>query len=661
MEFRHHLVLNLDDHEAERRAKTEALGRATEIEVIEAGSGFDALVLVRERRPTLVLLEERLPDMSGYDLCRIIKQDYPETLVLQTSASFVSGDNRMRALEAGADSCLAQPWEPVELVASVRALLRIRAAETALRESEANFRTLADNIPILCWMAAAHGGIYWYNQRWYDYTGSSFEQMHGWGWRSVHDRAKLPDIIGGWRESLEQGSAFEMVFPLRGRDGIFRPFLTRVAPVKDDTGRILRWFGTNTDISRQREAEAELRELNETLEQRVQAAIAARAMAENSLHQLQKVEALGQLTGGIAHDFNNMLAVVIGGLTLLKRKLERGQTNVGRYIDGALDGAERAAALTRRLLAFSRQQPLTVEAVSPNAMIADMTDLLSRTLGEHIHITTILAPDAWAVETDRSQLENALLNMSVNARDAMPDGGELSIETDNVMLGRSQAEEFGIASGPYLSVAVMDTGIGMSEEVVARAFDPFFTTKGVGKGTGMGLSQVFGFVRQTGGHVTIASTPGQGTTIRLYLPRSEAAEARRPLRDGLPATFHGHSGETVLVVEDEDRVRSMAVEALSGLGYTILEAASPSEALGFVAAGRPITLLFTDIVMPGMNGGELASRARAHSPDIKVLFTTGYAPDDNGRVDIPGLDARPLYKPYSIDQLSRRVRAAIDG
>lgn len=661
MEFRRHLVLNLDDHEAERRTKTAALGRASEIDVIEAGSGFDALVLVRERRTSLVLLEERLPDMSGYDLSRIIKQDYPDTLVLATSTSFASADHRLRALEAGADSCLAQPCEPAELVASVRALLRIRAAEAALRESEANFRTLADNIPILCWMAAAHGGIYWYNRRWYDYTGTSREQMQGWGWRSVHGRATLPAIIERWRESLEQGTAFEMVFPLRGRDGSFRPFLTRVAPVRDDTGRIVRWFGTNTDISKQRQIQAELHELNETLEQRVQAAVTARTAAENSLHQLQKVEALGQLTGGIAHDFNNMLAVVIGGLTLLKRKLDRGQTDVGRYIDGALDGAERAAALTKRLLAFSRQQPLTVETVSANAMIADMTDLLSRTLGEHIHITTLLAPDSWAVETDRSQLENALLNMSVNARDAMPDGGELIIETVNVRLERSQAQEFGIAPGPYLSIAVMDTGIGMAAEVAARAFDPFFTTKGLGKGTGMGLSQVFGFVRQTGGHVTIASEPGHGTTIRLYLPRSEAAEARHPLQNSLPATYHGHPDETVLVVEDEDRVRSMAVEALIGLGYTILEAASPSEALGFVAAGRPITLLFTDIVMPGMNGGELASRAQAHSPTIKVLFTTGYAPDDKGRVDLSGFDTKPLYKPYSIDQLSRRVRAAIDG
>ncbi|GLS19774.1 hypothetical protein GCM10007874_27910 [Labrys miyagiensis] len=661
MPRRTNLILNADGNGAARHAKSRALGRAAEFEVIEAASGFETLVLVKERRPTLVLLDVKLPDMSGFDVCRIIKQDYPETLVVQTSASFVSGRDRTRGLEAGADSYLAQPCEPAELVASVRALLRIRAAEMALRESEANFRTLAENIPTLCWMAAAHGGIYWYNKRWYDYTGRTQEQMRGWGWRSVHDRTVLPAVIRRWRKSLKTGTAFEMVFPLRGKDGLFRPFLTRVAPVTDDSGRIIRWLGTNTDISKQTEVENKLRDLNETLEQRVQSEVAARVAAENSLHQLHKVEALGQLTGGIAHDFNNMLAVIIGGLTLLKRKLARGQTDVDRYIDGALDGAERAAALTRRLLGFSRQQPLTVEPVSADAMIHDMTDLLSRTLGEHIHIATVLAPDSWVVETDRSQLENALLNMSVNARDAMPDGGELRIETANVMLPRRLAQEFGIPAGPYLSVAVTDTGTGMSDEVAARAFDPFFTTKGVGKGTGLGLSQVFGFVRQTGGHVTIDTALGSGTTIRLYLPRSERVESQKPeLRTPL-ATVPGQSHETVLVVEDEDRVRAMAVGALQGLGYNVVEAASASEALDVVSAGQPITLLFTDLVMPEMNGGELASLALARVPNLKVLFTTGYAPDENGDVQVKGADSRPLHKPYSLEQLSRRVRAAIDG
>jgi PAS domain S-box-containing protein len=676
MSRRENLVLNVDDNEVARYAKSRALSRASEIEIIEAGSGFEALVLVKEQRPTLVLLDVKLPDMSGIDVCRIIKQDYPETLVLQTSASFITGSDRTRGLDAGADSYLAQPCEPAELVASVRALLRIRATETALRESEANFRTLAENIPTLCWMAAADGGIYWYNKRWYDYTGCTPEQMKGWGWRSVHDRATLPTVIARWRASLKSGTAFEMVFPLRGLDGRFRPFLTRVAPVRDDSGRIIRWFGTNTDISKQTEVESELRELNDTLEQRVQAEVAARVAAENSLHQLHKVEALGQLTGGIAHDFNNMLAVIIGGLTLLKRKLARGQTDVERYIDGALDGAERAAALTRRLLAFSRQQPLTVERVCATAMILDMTDLLSRTLGEHIRITNALAGDSWPIETDKSQLENALLNMAVNARDAMPNGGELRIETANIMLPKRLAKEFGIPAAPYLAITVTDNGTGMSAEVAERAFDPFFTTKGVGKGTGLGLSQVFGFVRQTGGHVTIAtelgegttirlylprSEAGEGTTIRLYLPRSEAGEHRVPANQRMEPTLAGQAQETVLVVEDEDRVRAMAVGALQGLGYTVLEAASASEALEHVHGERSITLLFTDIVMPEMNGDELATLAMAHQPGLKVLFTTGYAPDDNGRVQVKDVASRPLHKPYSLEQLSQRVRAAIDG
>jgi CheY-like chemotaxis protein len=242
----------------------------------------------------------------------------------------------------------------------------------------------------------------------------------------------------------------------------------------------------------------------------------------------------------------------------------------------------------------------------------------------------------------------------------MPDGGELSIETANVEVRAKQAHEFGIAAGCYLTIVVADTGIGMSREVADRAFDPFFTTKGVGKGTGLGLSQVFGFVRQTGGHVTIDSALGEGTRIRLYLPRSEQAEAGRPHAEDT-ATIAGHAHETVLVVEDEDRVRAMAVEALQGLRYSVIETASPSEALEFVGTDRPITLLFTDIVMPQMNGGELAAQALMRSPTLKVLFTTGYAPDDNGHARLSGLEAKPLYKPYSIEQLSRRVRAAIDG
>jgi len=267
-----------------------------------------------------------------------------------------------------------------------------------------------------------------------------------------------------------------------------------------------------------------------------------------------------------------------------------------------------------------------------------------------------------AALADPNQLELAILNLCVNARDAMPDGGELRIETANVVLSARLAQEFRITPGPYLRIAVTDTGIGMSEEVAARAFDPFFTTKGVGKGTGLGLSQVFGFVRQTGGHVTITTAEGRGTTICLYLPRSEGAEARRhAAEDGAPATLAGHAHETVLVVEDEDRVRAMAVEALQGLGYSVIETGSPGEALDVVSEGRPITLLFTDVVMPGMSGSELATQALARFPDIKVLFTTGYAPDDDSRVSLPGLDVKPLYKPYSIVQLSRRVRAAIDS
>ena len=261
------------------------------------------------------------------------------------------------------------------------------------------------------------------------------------------------------------------------------------------------------ELAERRRAEAALQTLNATLEQRVIEEVQERSKAEEQLRQMQKMEAVGQLTGGIAHDFNNMLAVIIGGLNLLQRKLAKGETDVGRFVEGAIDGAQRAAALTQRLLAFSRQQPLAPEPLSANRMVSDMSELLVRTLGETIAVQTVLAAGLWQIKADPGQLENAIINLSVNARDAMPNGGKLTIETSNAFVDDIFAREFAISPGQYVLIAVADSGAGMSPEVMAKAFDPFYTTKGVGKGTGLGLSQVYGFVRQSGGHVKIYSEP----------------------------------------------------------------------------------------------------------------------------------------------------------
>lgn len=379
-------------------------------------------------------------------------------------------------------------------------------------------------------------------------------------------------------------------------------------------------------------AHAALQEANASL---IEAA-ATRDMLEDRLRQSQKMEALGQLTGGLAHDFNNMLAIIIGNLSLLKRRLERGEHAVERYAEQALKGADRAATLTHRLLAFARKQPLAPEAIACNRLIAAMSDLLRRSLGESIRIETVAAPDLWTTQADANQLENAILNLAVNARDAMPKGGRLIIETDNVHLDEAYAAQNpGVPAGQYVLVALTDSGSGMPPDVAAKAFDPFFTTKPVGQGTGLGLSQVYGFVRQSGGHVAIYSEPERGTTVRLYLPRhfGDAAEMERVTPTMLP---EGSAREVILVVEDEDGVRDLAVEALRDLRYTVIHAEGAKDALQMLDTHPEIALLFTDVVMPEVNGRELAEAVHQRRPDLPVLFTTGYTRNaivHNGLVD----------------------------
>jgi signal transduction histidine kinase/CheY-like chemotaxis protein len=414
------------------------------------------------------------------------------------------------------------------------------------------------------------------------------------------------------------------------------------------------------EVAERLRAEEALRVLNNTLEQRVHDEVSARSKVEEQLRQVQKMEAVGQLAGGIAHDFNNMLAVIMGGLDLLKRKLARGETDVERFIEGAIDGAQRAATLTQRLLAFSRQQPLSPEPLIINKLVAGMSELLDRTLGEQVKVETVLAAGLWQVKADPAQLENAILNLAVNARDAMPGGGRLTIETQNAFVDDAYAQQYAIEAGQYVLIAVADTGVGMAPEVIAKAFDPFFTTKGAGKGTGLGLSQVYGFVRQSGGHVRIYSEPGVGTSVKIYLPRlyGEAAATEQAKR--LTTVHRGLRSEIILVVEDEERVRALSVEALRELGYGVVEASDPSQALRMLDEGQQVTLLFTDVVMPEMSGRQLADRARRKRPGLKVLYTTGYTRNaivHNGMLD-PGTNL--LTKPFSIEELAGKIRKILD-
>ncbi|MBW3560339.1 MAG: PAS domain S-box protein [Proteobacteria bacterium] len=385
-------------------------------------------------------------------------------------------------------------------------------------------------------------------------------------------------------------------------------------------------------------------------------------LAQEQLRQSQKMEAIGHLTGGIAHDFNNMLAVVIGSLDLLGRRLEGEDARIRRYVDSAMDGARRAALLTQRLLAFSRQQPLRPEMVDPNKLVAGMSDLLRHSLGADIRLETVLAGGLWRTSADANQLENVLLNLAVNARDAMPGGGRLTIETQNAHLDeRYAAAHSGVFAGQYVLIAVSDTGTGMSEDVIAKAFDPFFTTKDVGKGTGLGLSQVYGFLRQTGGHVKIYSEPGQGTTVKVYLPRlSGSAGEEAPDVDAAELAL-GVQQDVVLVVEDDAAVRQITSDALSELGYRVLEADGAAAGLRSLDAHPEVALLFTDVVMPDVNGRQLADEARRRRPDLKVLFTTGYTRNavvHNGVLD-QGVEL--IGKPFTVEELAAKVRSILDS
>ena len=382
-----------------------------------------------------------------------------------------------------------------------------------------------------------------------------------------------------------------------------------------------------------------------------------RDMAEQALRQSQKMEAVGQLTGGVAHDFNNLLTIIIGNLGIAKRGVVEARAE--RALNNALVGAERAAQLTQRLLAFSRRQPLNPRVLDINKLIVAISDLLTRTLGENIELETISGAGLWNVEVDASEMESTLLNLALNARDAMPTGGKLTIETSNAYLDDEYCREHeGILPGQYILVAITDSGAGMSAETIDRAFEPFFTTKEAGKGTGLGLSQVYGFMKQSGGHVKIYSEPGEGTTIKLYLPRREGNELVISGDDDLNSERGG--GETILIVEDDDGVRQYASEILRDLNYQVIEAKDSATALRLLDADKKFDLLLTDVVLPGKNGRELANEVERRRPGTKIIFMTGYSRNaivHHGRLD-RGIELIP--KPLTERVLARKIRQVLD-
>ena len=469
---------------------------------------------------------------------------------------------------------------------------------------------------------------------------------------AVPVRSRGGEILGG----LFFGHSRTDVFDASAEERIVT--LASQAAVAMDNARLFQ--AAERELAQRRLAEAELQVLNAELEARVASEVARRAAAEEALRQAQKMEAVGQLTGGVAHDFNNLLTVIIGGLDTVRRSKPEDRGRIERALDMALQGAQRAANLTGRLLAFSRRQPLAPKPLEANALVRDMTELLHRTLGEQIELEGVLAPRLWRIEADQNQLESAILNLAVNARDAMPDGGKLTIETANTLLDEAYtATDSEVVPGQYVVIGVSDTGCGMSKQTVERVFEPFFTTKDPGRGTGLGLSMVYGFVKQSGGHVTIYSEENEGTTVKLYFPRylGNAAEEAAPVEVAMPM---GSEGEVVLLVEDNAEVRAYSLMILTELGYQVVEAVDAESALAVLRSSQRVDLLFTDVVLPGKSGRVLADKAAALRPGLKVLYTTGYSRNaivHHGRLDA---GVQLITKPFTLEQLAARVRDVLD-
>jgi PAS domain S-box-containing protein len=536
-------------------------------------------------------------------------------------------------------------------------------AAAALRESEAQFRTLAEAMRNHAWTARPDGYLDWFNGQVYTYSGAEPGSLNGADWaKIVH-----PDDIGAaaerWGEALVSGNPYEAQFRLRDAEGEYRWHIARAVAQRGEDGAIVRWIGTNTDIHGQMETAQALADLNATLEQQVTERTGELMAAEEALRQSQKMEAVGQLTGGIAHDFNNLLAVVSGNLELLEARISQNRLEaVPRYIDAAASATKRAASLTQRLLAFSRRQTLDPRPVNVNRLVGGIEELIRQTVGPQIDMEVVGAGGLWLTLVDPNQLENALINLCINARDAMPEGGRITIETANKWLDDRSAKERELPPGQYVSLCVTDTGTGMPPDVIARAFDPFFTTKPLGQGTGLGLSMIYGFVRQSGGQVRIYSEEGQGTTMCLYLPRYAGAEAET--KEGQPEKSQDYAGqgETVLVVDDEAAIRGLIVDVLNEAGYRAIEAEDGVSGLKILQSAARIDLLITDVGLPGgMNGRQVADAGRALRPDLKVLFITGYAENavvGNGHLD-PGMQI--VTKPFAIQPLGNKIREMLDG
>ena len=608
--------------------------------VLTAGDGCEAFNLARRERPHLIVSDVAMPCMDGIELCRRIRADESlrHTPILLVSAHRRDTASAIEGLRAGADEYLEAPYEPMRFVTQAARLVERAHSEETLRRSEEHYRILFESNPQPMWvfdeetlqfLAVNEAAVHHYG-----YTREEFLSMMIKDIRppeyaralveDIEKRSRGIDAVGLWKHLKKDGTMIDVEITSHEITFDRRPAKLALA----------------YDVTARKEAEEALRK------------------TEEQLRQSQKLEAVGKLAGGIAHDFNNLLTAIIGYNDLALRKLQPDDA-LRRNLEEIGRASESAANLTRQLLAFSRKQMLQPKVLDLNSIVFDMDRMLRRLIGEDIDLVTLLEPRLGQVKADPGQIEQVIMNLAVNARDAMPKGGKLTIETKNVYLDRAYASTHpSVQPGKYVMLAVSDSGTGMDVETQARIFEPFFTTKEVGRGTGLGLSMIYGIVKQSGGNIWVYSEPGHGTTFKIYLPRIEEEASTEST---LVTAGTARGTETILVVEDEAGLRELIKEILEEEGYTVLATHDGHEALSICEQhDESIDLLITDVVMPGLSGRELAERLADNRPQVKVLFMSGYTDDAVVRHGVLEAEALFLQKPFTPDALARKVREVLD-
>jgi PAS domain S-box-containing protein len=640
-------LLIVDDNAATRYALRRRMERQG-FTVLEAGTGAEGLQLIAEQIPDALILDVNLPDMSGFDIVRQLRSE-PRTALLpvvHVSAASIQTGDIVTGLEAGADAYLVHPVDPDVLLATLRTLLRVRDTEFALRDSEERFREIFVNVSAPIAVMDGELRIHECNHAFARLIAQSAPE-HSLLHSFTDDQQAA---IGGLSEALAAGERWKGTLSMLVK-GDVRETEWQVSPYRA-TGLSLVFIEDVTE--HRRREQSHLRQLD-TVNSQLAHEVAERARTEEQLLQAQKMDAIGKLTGGIAHDFNNLLTGIVTGLELIKKRTADARPEkVLDYADAALASAKSAAALTHRLLAFARQQPLDTRPTDINKHVRSLEDLLSRTIGKRIGLTLELTSRGAVAMVDAGQLESAVLNLVINARDALPEGGNVWVSTfEAYSQGSPRLED-----GQYIALTVRDDGLGIEHHVIDKVFDPFFTTKPIGQGTGLGLSTIYGFARQSGGDVHIRSVVGHGTEVTLMLP---AAVNQTVAPEQIPEIAELGAGEHVLIVEDTASVRMFVNEILTDAGYRCTQAADVTTALSILEHDISVDLLLTDVGMPQMNGRELARRMRGWRPNVPVLFMTGYAENAVNRQHFLGEGMDMIIKPFHMVEFLDKVRTMLDA